>query len=80
MLILIFQALNVWSETLKVDGDHDVPASELFTDDFMRRNTQFQTFQAMLDAGGIKDKEEIGSEAFDAVIAAQPIFGLARYV
>lgn len=58
----------------KVDGEHDVPMSELFPDPFMHEHTNFQTFQALLDAGGIKEKEEIGSEAFSALIAANSQF------
>lgn len=58
----------------EVDGEHDVPASELFNDDFMRRNTQFQTFQAMCDAGGVETKEEIAGDGFSQFIGTHSRF------
>jgi len=53
----------------ELDGTHEVPFTELFPDDFMRRNTQFQTMQQMLDASGIDKPEEIQGEAWSQFVA-----------
>lgn len=58
----------------RLDGDHEVPVSELFTDDFMRRNTQFQTFQAMIDAGGVETQEEMAQDSFSEFVAKHTRF------
>lgn len=58
----------------RIDGDNDVPMTELFTDTFMREYTNFQTFQAMLDQGGVETKEEIAGDEFSKFIAAHSQF------
>lgn len=58
----------------KLDGEHQLKLTELVTDDFARKNTNFQSAQAFLDASGIKSEEGIGTEALDAFIAANTRF------
>lgn len=58
----------------KIDGEHEVPVSELMTDSFIRKHTDFQTLQAFLDASGVKSQEDIGTEVFDRFVAANTRF------
>jgi len=53
----------------KLDGQREVPLPELMTDGFMRRYTDFQTLQAMFDASGLENLEDIDSEEFSKFIA-----------
>ena len=53
----------------KLPKESEVPVSELFNDDFMKQYTDFQTFQAMVDASGIKNSDEIGNEAFSKFVS-----------
>lgn len=36
----------------EIDGEHAVPASELFTPEFMLRHSSLSTFDALIKAGG----------------------------
>lgn len=36
----------------QLEGTHDVPATEMFTPKFMRQYTDFQSFEAMIEASG----------------------------
>ncbi len=55
-------------------AEGDVTLSELFPDSFVRQNTDFQTLQEMFDASGVKNPEDINSEAFSTFIAARTRF------
>ena len=57
-----------------LEGKKPVPLSELFPNDFIRKYTDFQTIQAMLDASGIENKEEIGNEKFSKFVATHTRF------
>lgn len=54
--------------------ESEVAFSELFIDDFMKQYTDFQTFQAMFDASGVKDLEQIESEEFSKFVSAHSKF------
>ena len=59
----------------KVDGTHEVTGRDLLTDDFIRANTNnFQTYDAFINASGIKSQDDIGTEAFDNFVAANTRF------
>ena len=58
----------------RIQGKHEVPLSELFTDDFIQQNTDFQTLEAMLDASGVKSAGQIKGESFSAFIATRTKF------
>lgn len=38
----------------ELHGQHNVPLNELFNADFMRRHTNFESFDALIEAGGFK--------------------------
>ena len=64
-----------FSQKLKrLQGKHEVPLSELFTDDFIRENTDFETLQAMFEASAVKSAEQIKSRSFSAFIAKRTKF------
>lgn len=57
----------------QLDGEHSVPFTELFYDEFMLRNTDFPSIDAMFEASGFKlDSSEefaaIPAEAWDAFV------------
>lgn len=52
----------------------DVLLSELLPHDFIRKYTDFQTLQAMFDASGIENSEEIGNDKFSKFVAAHTRF------
>jgi hypothetical protein len=58
----------------KLDGEHVVKLPDLMPDWFIREHTNFQTLQAMLDAGGVENDEDIDSDSFSQFIAAQTRF------
>lgn len=58
----------------ELHGQREVPLSELMPDNFIRKNTNFQTLQAMLDASGIENLEEIGNEKFSKFISTHTRF------
>ncbi len=58
----------------RIRGEHDLSAEDLFPDDFIRENTNFDTRQAFFDAGGVKGKEDTETEAFDQFVAANTRF------
>lgn len=51
-----------------------VALPDLLPDDFIKKHTDFQTLQAMLDASGVKNQEEIGNEKFSKFIATHTRF------
>jgi hypothetical protein len=58
----------------KLDGEQEVKATDLLPDSFIRENTNFQTLDAFLDAGGIKSQEDMSTDAFDDFVAANTRF------
>jgi hypothetical protein len=61
----------------KVEGEKHVELPDLMPDDFIRKHTNFQSLQAMLNAGGVKDCEDIegiDSDAFSNFIATHTRF------
>jgi hypothetical protein len=61
----------------KVEGDKQVQLPDLMPDSFVREHTNFQSLQAMLNAGGVKDCEDIegiDSDAFSKFIATHTRF------
>jgi len=53
----------------KLSGEHIIPLTELLPDNFMTQYTDFPTLQAMVDAAGVNDPEEIKAEAFSQFVA-----------
>ena len=51
-----------------LDGNHQVPITELFPLDFMKRYTEFQSIEEMMSEGGIdlKSEKEIKLETNEA--------------
>ncbi len=58
----------------ELHGQRNVPLPELMPDNFIRKYTDFQTLQAMLDASGIENLEEIGNEKFSKFISTRTGF------
>ena len=58
----------------ELNGQKEVPLTELMPDDFIREYTNFQTLQTMLDASGIENTEEISGEKFSKFIATHTRF------
>jgi hypothetical protein len=63
----------------QVDGEHSVPLTELFHDEFMLRNTEFPSVETMLEGSGwkIETKEDfanIPDEEWDAFIRERTRF------
>ncbi len=62
-----------------LDGSHSVPFTELFTDEFMLRNTEFSSITGMIEASGFKvefpeDFAAIPDEPWDQFIAQRTRF------
>ncbi len=66
---------NLQKKLRELEGPREVPLSELMTDDFIRTHTDFQTLQAMFDASGVENPEEISNEKFSKFIATHTRFG-----
>ncbi len=47
-----------------------VPLPELMPESFMRAYTEFETLQAMCDAGGIESAEDLQSEKWNSFVAS----------
>jgi hypothetical protein len=63
----------------QLDGEHSVPLTELFHDEFMLRNTEFPSVETMLEASGYKiesneDFAVIPDEEWDAFIRERTRF------
>jgi hypothetical protein len=58
----------------ELGGEKEVPLNELLPDSFINMHSEFQTFQAMVDASGIKDPEELKGEPFSKFISAHTKF------
>jgi len=62
-----------------IDGAHKVPVSELFNDAFMRKHTQCQSFDELIEAGGFvvnspEDFQAIPDADWDAHVNAKTNF------
>jgi hypothetical protein len=57
-----------------LQGQQGVSISELLPDDFIQKYTDFQTLQAMFDASGIENPEEIDSKKFSKFVATHTHF------
>jgi DNA-binding ferritin-like protein len=49
--------------------------NELLSDSFINQYSKFQSFQAMVDASGIKNPEELKGEQFSKFISVHTKFG-----
>jgi hypothetical protein len=58
-----------------LDGQHDVPLNELMPDSFVRRYTDYQSLQAMVDAGGIDTSDDLHGEDWNNFVASHSRFG-----
>ncbi len=58
----------------ELDGQTEVPLLELMPDDFIRKYTNFQNLQTLVDASGIENLEEIGSAKFSEFISTHSEF------
>ena len=63
----------------ELDGTHQIPVSELFTNSFMTEYTSFNSFDELLDAGGFvvntsADFKAIPDDVFDQHIAMHTQF------
>lgn len=58
----------------KEDGEQKVPLDKLMPDSFVAQYSDFQTLQAMIDASGIKDPEELGGEQLAEFFSAHTRF------
>jgi hypothetical protein len=52
----------------QLDGEHSIPFTELFNDEFMLRNTDFPSIDALFEASGF---EISGAEDFAAIPDAE---------
>lgn len=62
-----------------LDGQHSVPSSELFTDEFLLRNTDFSNLTSFFEASDykidrIEDLEAIPSAEWDGYVRARTRF------
>lgn len=87
MLKFAMKGLNELKRKLKdlerrakaLEGENQVPLSELLTTDFLRRNTQFQTLEELFKASGFsvlsqEDFEKIPDAEWNAFIAKHTRF------
>jgi hypothetical protein len=51
-----------------------IPITDLMPDSFIQQHSHFQSFQALVDASGIKDPNDIGNESFSQFIANNTTF------
>ena len=58
----------------EVDGTHEVSSDDLFTDEFIQKNTRFQTWSELMEAGGVQSSEDIQGESFSTFIAENTDF------
>lgn len=59
----------------ELDGEHEVPLSELFTQAFMEENTHYSSFGDLLEAGGFHADS---AEAFDSIPESELDAHIAR--
>lgn len=59
----------------ELNGERKIPLTELLPDSFIRQYTNSQTLQAMIDASGMKNLEEISNEEFSQFVSTHTRFG-----
>ncbi len=59
----------------ELHGERKLPLTELMSPEFMREYTDFSDLQAMLDASGIENAEELKGEKFSQFVAEHTKFG-----
>ncbi len=57
-----------------LSGQHEVKLADLLTDNFIRQHSDFQTLEALIDASGIKNTENIGNESFSMFVSINTNF------
>ncbi len=57
-----------------LSGQHEVRLADLLPDNFIRKHSSFQTVQALIDASGIENLEDIGNERFSVFISTHTNF------
>ena len=57
-----------------LNGKHEIKVIDLMTDDFVRQHSSFHSFQALFDASGIKNPEDISNNLFSVFIASHTNF------
>ena len=68
---------NINNLTDRTNGDAEperISYTELFPDPFVANHSDFETFQAMIDACGIERAEELDGEAWSAFVAGHSRF------
>lgn len=60
----------------ELDGTHEVPVSELLTEDFMRANTEFASFSEMVDASGltVESADDLANPQWEAIVQTRTRF------
>lgn len=73
------QLENMEKAAKELEGTKEIPLTELFTDDFMKRNTDFSTLDEMFEAFGYSNStqeefEKIPDEEIDLKVSNSTIF------
>jgi hypothetical protein len=58
----------------ELNGQHEIPLTELLPDDFIREYTDFQSLQAMVDTCGIENFKEPNNPEFIKFISTHTKF------
>lgn len=62
------------SRARDLDGTHHLSFSELFPDRFIRAHSSFGSMQALIDACGIENPDDIQTERWNAFVAQNTSF------
>lgn len=65
---------NLRKKMAEAAKPESVPLPELMPESFMRTYTEFETLQAMCDAGGIESAEDLQSDRWNAFVAEHTQF------
>jgi hypothetical protein len=57
-----------------LQGGHQIPLNELMPESFIQQHTDFPNLQAMIDASGIENPEDLSGEEWTAFVAAHSQF------
>ena len=57
-----------------LSGQHDVRLTDLLPDNFVRKHSNFQSLNGLIDASGIENTEDIGNELFSLFISTHTTF------
>lgn len=58
----------------EIKGEHAVPITDLMTDGFVSQHSNFNNFQALIDASEVKYPEEIGNDVFSKFVSTHTTF------